>query len=170
MNHPESRLTTPQSQCRLIVVQDHLQPCPYLPDVTARMPLQLPVGTVTPEITDRLLAMGYRRSGDFVYRTQCPNCEACKPTRVLVKQFQLTRSLRRVLARGDRELVVRWGKPEVNPRRVELFNQHRQQRGLCGPNEQIDAESYRSFLVDTCCETKELVIVFEERIIGISIV
>lgn len=169
MSHPNNRIRLPNAQCRLIVVQDQLQPCPYLPGVTARMPLRLPVGQVTPEITDQLLAMGYRRSGDFVYRPQCPTCAECRPTRIVVDHFQLSGSMRRVLRRGDRELACRWMPPTVDARRLDLFNEHRKQRGLGIDGETIDADAYHSFLVDTCCETMELSITKDDHLVGISI-
>ncbi len=170
MSHPDNRLRLPSSQCRLVVVQDQLQPCPYLPDVTARMPLRLPVGPVTGQITDQLLEMGFRRSGDFVYRPQCPTCEACKPTRIIVDRFRMTTSMRRVLRRGDRHLRCRWGEPTVDVARLELFNEHRNQRGLDVGGEPIDADAYRSFLVDTCCQSKELAIFIDNHLVTIAIV
>lgn len=134
------------------------------------MPLRLPVGSVTPEITDRILEMGYRRSGDFVYRPQCPTCSECKATRIDVAQFEMTSSMRRVLKRGDRELTCQWGPARVDHVRVELFNEHRAQRGLgqgCSP---IDTESYRAFLSDTCCETVELAISHSGQLVAVSII
>jgi arginine-tRNA-protein transferase len=168
MSHPES-VQLADHECRLAVVQDHLQQCPYIDDVTARMPLQLPIGAVTPEVTDRLLELGYRRSGDFVYRTQCPSCNECKPTRVEVDRFKLTTSMKRVRKRGDRELRCEWGTPKVDAHRVWMFNQHRSVRGL-GMSSEIDADSYRSFLFDTCCDTVELSIFRGEELISVSIV
>lgn len=150
------------------MVQDQLQVCPYLEGVTARMPLRLPVGTVTPEVTDQMLALGYRRSGDFVYRAQCPTCRECRPTRIDVSLFQPTSSMRRVINRGDRELTWRWASPSVDSKRIWLFNQHRVARGL--GEEAIDAEAYRSFLSDTCCDTSELAIYHRDELVAVSIV
>lgn len=169
MSHPESHLRLPGAECRLVVVQDQLQPCPYLDGVTVRMPLRLPVGTVTAEVTDQLLVLGYRRSGDFVYRTQCPTCSECKPTRIDVSEFRPTSSMRRVARRGDRELTYQWGRPSVDAKRIWLFNQHRSLRGL-GQGTPIDAEAYRSFLSDTCCDTSELAMYLGEELVAISIV
>jgi arginine-tRNA-protein transferase len=170
LSHPKSRVRLPGADCRLIVVQDQLQNCPYLDGTTARMPLRLPVGTVTREVTDQLLAMGYRRSGDFVYRAQCPTCDECKPTRIDVSKFRLTSSMKRVKKRGDRELTYRWGQPKVDTERIFLFNQHRVIRDLGQGSAPIDAESYRSFLSDTCCDTRELAISLGDELVAISIV
>ena len=171
MRHLESEtpIRLSNGECRLVTVQDHLQICPYLENTTARMPLRLPVGSVTPEITDRLLEMGYRRSGDFVYRTQCPACNECKPTRVPVADFRMTSSFRRVLNRGERELESHWGTPTVDRRRIAMFNEHRHARSL-GSGEHTDADSYRAFLADTCCESKELAIYLNGELVAISIV
>jgi arginine-tRNA-protein transferase len=134
------------------------------------MPLRLPVGSVTPSVTDGLLALGYRRSGDFVYRAQCPTCNECKPTRIDVSKFRCTGSMKRVLKRGKRELQCQWGQPSVDAKRTWLFNQHRSLRGLGEDNAPIDAESYRSFLSDTCCLTQELAISLENELVAISII
>ncbi|TWU33387.1 arginyltransferase [Novipirellula artificiosorum] len=160
----------PNDECRLVVIQDQTQPCPYREGVVARMPLRLPIGNVTPEIMDKMLAMGFRRSGDFVYRTECPECRECQPTRVKVAEFEWTRSLRRVLKRGDRDLNCRWGHPSVDSNRVEMFNDHRQVRSLGGFDEPVDQDGYRAFLCNTCCDTRELAIYRGEKLVALSIV
>ncbi|WP_246151791.1 arginyltransferase [Rubripirellula reticaptiva] len=170
MSHPESPLRTSQATCRLVVVQDQLQPCPYLDSTVARMPLRLPLGVVTPAITDELLANGFRRSGDLVYRTQCPECTECKPTRIEVDKFKLTSSMRRVINRGSRELTCHWNPPSVDDGRVALFNKHRHLRELGADTELISKDSYRSFLVDSCCDTRELAICLDDKLIAVAIV
>lgn len=170
MRHPSIPTRLDGGQCRLVLVQDQLSPCPYLERTVARMPLALPVGSVTPQVTDELLALGYRRSGDFLYRTQCPNCSECEPTRIDVHRFRLSSSMRRVRNRGERELEFRWGDPTVDASRVHLFNEHRATRDLDQGSGPIDADSYRSFLTDTCCQTMELSIFRQQRLIAVSIV
>ena len=171
MSHLDSEnpSRTSDSGCQLVVVQDYLQTCPYRDDATARMPLRLPIGTVTEDVVDDLLGLGYRRSGEFVYRTQCPACNECKPTRVPVAEFKMTSSFRRVLNRGDRELTHQWGPPVLDRYRVDMFNQHRSLRGL-GAGELADVDQYRGFLVDTCCDTRELAIYKDSDLVAISIV
>ena len=170
MIQPRDPVRLDGGPCRLVVVQDQLTPCPYLDGVTVRMPLHLPVGAVTPQATDQFLAAGYRRSGDFLYRTECPRCHECRPTRVDVQSFRLTDSMRRVLNRGQRELHWQWGQPQVDSQRTSLFNQHRVARDLGQGSGAIDADSYRSFLADTCCNTVELTIFRNQQLIAVSIV
>lgn len=171
MSHPKPhQLLFTLDQCRLVVIQDQLQPCPYLRGKVARMPLRLPLGGVTAAVTDELLALGFRRTGEFVYRAECPACRECQPTRVDVSAFHWTKSFRRVLRRGDRQLEAAWGEPQADQDRVALFNQHRQQRGLEVHDEQVDLEAYRSFLVDTCLRTDELAIRRDGQLVAVAII
>jgi arginine-tRNA-protein transferase len=164
----DSSVRRDNAPCRLVVIQDELQSCPYRADTIARMPLQLPVGKVTPSFMDELLALGFRRSGNFFYRTQCPTCQECRPTRVEVNRFHLTTSMKRVLQRGERELECRWGPPQVDSQRVSLFNAHRAGQHL-GTEAGVDSDSYRSFLVESCCRTQELSISFHSHLIAASV-
>ncbi|MEZ6087448.1 MAG: arginyltransferase [Pirellulaceae bacterium] len=152
----------------LVVVHDELQPCPYIQGRDARMPLQWPVGSMTPELIDRCLAQGYRRSGPFLYRTRCPKCQACEPTRIEVSRFRWTRSFRRVLQRGDRDLRMQVSIPKVDETRIALFNKHRNERNLGLSERMVDRQEYTGFLVDTVCDTRELSFWKEEQPVAIA--
>ena len=161
------------SSLSLVVVQDEPQWCPYLNDRMARMPLELPIARMRPEQLDDVLASGYRRSGNFVYRTQCPDCCQCRPTRVDPRNFPLRSSFRRVLRRGESHLCDQWAPPSVDSDRVALFNTHRDSRQLGGDDRcPVTPTSYRSFLVDSCCDTLELSMRCRRdgRLLGIAIV
>ena len=147
-----------------------MQPCPYLCGQTARMPLELPVGNSDASGTDWLLAAGYRRSGSFVYTTQCPQCSQCQPTRVRPIGFPLRKSMRRVLAKGDRDLTLRWARSDRRPTAVALFNAHRSGRDLGQDDSPVTLESYQSFLVESCCRTMELSMWLGDQLVGIAII
>lgn len=151
-----------------LVLQDEAQPCPYLHEQTARMPLSWPRGMVMPQQLDLLLEQGYRRSGPLLYRTACPACHACETTRLDVSEFRLRRSQRRVRNRGDRLLRVEQGFPQCDPQRLELFNRHRAERGLDSDSKPLDAEAFRCFLVETCCQTRELTFWLEGALVGVA--
>ena len=153
-----------------LVVYDRPGPCPYFSDRVARLPLRLPARKLRrEELSDRLIA-GDRRQGMVLYRTACPSCHACEPIRLDVERIALSRSHRRVLRRGDRQLRVELGKPMVDARRVELYNRHKQERGLGERQTPIDAEGYRDFLGSSCCESFELRYFSGEELIGVAVV
>jgi len=156
-------------QSQEIVVFDTPHPCSYLPGRTARLPYRHPVQALAAELFDQRLAEGDRRSGIFLYRTQCPACRACQPIRLDVTRFRPNATQRRMQRRGDELLTVRIGPPIVDEQRISLFNAHRDGRGLAGGDGPLDEQSYAEFLTDTCCETLELSYWHGERLVGVAI-
>jgi arginine-tRNA-protein transferase len=152
-----------------LVVYDKAQRCPYVTNKTARMPLRLPSRPLDREELDERLAAGDRRQGFVLYRTACPTCQACEPIRLDALEFQVSRSHRRVLSRGDRELSVTIGPPTVDERRVELYNLHKAGRGLDDNQSRIDKEGYRDFLVSTCCDSFELRYELDGLLVGVAV-
>jgi arginine-tRNA-protein transferase len=152
-----------------IVVFDTPHPCSYLPGRTARLPYRHPVQMLAPEQFDERLAQGDRRSGVFLYRTQCPACRACQPIRLDVAGFRPNATQRRMQRRGDQCLAVKIGPPIVEGQRVRLFNLHREGRGLAHDDSPLDEQSYAEFLTDSCCETIELSYWNDNRLVGVAI-
>jgi leucyl-tRNA---protein transferase len=152
-----------------LVVYDEPQECPYLSERIARLPLRIPAWRLERRELDLRLEAGDRRQGVFLYRTACPACNACEPIRLDVGAFKPNRSQRRALSRGNRLLTTEVGEPVADLERVELYNRHKQQRGLSREREQIDLRGYREFLVMTCCETLELRYRLDGRLVGIAL-
>lgn len=153
----------------LVLVHDEAQPCPYLEQQEARLPLHWPGGPVTGDQLDQLMDAGFRRSGAFLYRTACPNCSQCQPTRVIVERFAWTRSFRRVLRRGDQRLRMEISPPSIDPQRIALLNTHRDTRNLAATDKPLDEQDYRSFLIESCCDTLELSFWLQDRLVAVAI-
>lgn len=153
-----------------LVVHDHPSHCPYLPDRPARMPLRLPARSLRADELDQRLAAGDRRQGVVLYRTECPDCNACVPLRLDVARFVPSRTHRRTITKGDRELVIELGPPVLDERRVQLYNRHKLLRGLGDETGLIDQDGYQAFLVETCCDTFEMRFYSERTLIGVAIV
>ncbi len=153
-----------------IVILDEPEPCPYLPGRTAHLPMRLPVRPLTREETDGRMAAGDRRYGRLFYRPACPACHACEPLRVPVASFQPSRSQRRALVRGDRELRTEVGEPAVTPRRLEIYETHKHQRGLAtGLEEPLDPALFEAFLVDRSVDAIEFRFSRGETLVGFAI-
>ncbi len=153
----------------LTTVFDQPSICPYLDDRTARMPLEVPSSRVSPAELDELLAKGYRRSGWFYYRTACGGCQACEPLRVDVNAFQLSRSLKRVLKKGDDALTVRLDSPTCDEQRLNLFNRHRLERNMAREDGATTESEYSSFLVASWNLTVEISYWLGERLAAVAI-
>jgi arginine-tRNA-protein transferase len=132
------------------------------------MPLRRPIG-MTAARFDQQMAAGDRRMGRYLYRTQCPACQACEAIRVPIAEFQAIRTHKRTLRRGDALLQIRIGAPRCDPARVRLFNLHKQERGLATGDGLIDLQGYYGFLVDSCARTLEFSYWAGEQLVAVGI-
>src|SRR5271170_4935162 len=97
-------------------------PCPYLPGRVERKLFTRLTGdeVMDAEINATLTRAGFRRSHDIVYRPACPNCNACVPVRVPVRNFRPSRSLKRI-ASLNRDLELEIVGTEVSDEQYALF-------------------------------------------------
>lgn len=143
--------------------------CPYLPNRLAVLPFYLTDYRAQPEAFDQALEEGIRRSGIFIYHTQCPGCNACEPIRIPVEDFAPRRRHRRVLKKAEAELRVEIGDPMVDRQRVELYNKHKVGRGLGEPGSEVDLRSLKEFIGITCCDSREFRYYRGDDLVGIAI-
>lgn len=122
---------------------------------------------MTPEDFDQMLEEGDRRTGRMLYRTNCPDCNACLPLRVPTDRFEPTRSQKRVW-RNNEDVELKVGRPALTRERLRLFNRHKLERGLS--TQALTPENYRSWLSDTCVDTREFQYYVDNRLIGVTIV
>ncbi len=139
-----------------IVIIDETESCPYLDGKTARMPLRMPLTKITLRQADQRLAEGHRRTGEFVYQTNCPDCTACEPIRLNCREFLFSQNQRRARNKGDRKFRQQIGPLLSDAPRIALFNKHRRLRGLAKKDTDIDAEEYVWGFVRSCFESFEI--------------
>lgn len=49
---------------------------------------------------ERMLALGFRRNGEQLYKPHCLACQACLPIRIPIRDLQLSKSQKRVLSKN----------------------------------------------------------------------
>jgi leucyl-tRNA---protein transferase len=76
-------------------------PCPYLPGKEERKVFTHLVGERAGELNNILTQGGFRRSQSIAYRPACEGCRCCVSVRVVVSEFEATRSMRRIISRND---------------------------------------------------------------------
>jgi arginine-tRNA-protein transferase len=150
------------------IIFNETEPCPYLAGRTARMPLAVPGHPLTPAEADRRFAAGQRRSGEFVYSTDCPACQACQPIRLDVRLFRPNATQRRAWRRGNMFFSSVVGPLTSDHVRVDLFNRHRQLRGLAR-EQPVDLESYSWGLGRSCFDAFELDYYAGDRLCAVAI-
>lgn len=127
----------------LIVTDQH--PCSYLDDQQARTAFVSPHYQATPYSVSRLAEVGFRRSGQYLYRPQCDHCSACQASRIPITRFQANRQQRRCW-RNNRDLHVRQHHDISHDRYYLLYQRYIEQRHRDGDMYPPSREQYRDFL------------------------
>ena len=151
------------------LVYQEIEPCPYLPEKEACMPLRWQMRPPVPEAFDQSLSEGDRRVGRMLYRTACPSCKACQAIRVPVKDFKLSRSLRKTLKKGS-DITVELGPAIFTEERLTMYNRHKTERGLSTSDKLMTQKSYENWFIYSCADTREFRYYLGDSLIGISVV
>lgn len=154
---------------RDVTVYDEQEACPYLEGEMARLPLQIPCPPVTPQQADLRFAAGQRRTGEFVYSTQCQSCKACEPIRIPVSKFRFSRTHKRTLRRNAGVLVPYIGPVVVDDTRIELFNRHREARALGRSESRIDVNEYVWAFQKSSFDTFEISWSIDNQLVAVAI-
>lgn len=123
-------------------------PCSYLADMEARSQVATPAFLITTPIYSELVRHGFRRSGTFTYRPRCDTCRQCVPARVVVADFQTSRSQRRSWKRHH-DLQVHILPLQDKPEYFELYRRYQKTRHSEGGMKDDDPEQYRNFLLQS---------------------
>lgn len=105
----------------------------------------------------------------MLYHTSCPECDACEPLRVPVAGFAPTRSMRRALRRNQ-DLTIEIGPARFSAEKLELYNRHKQERGLARNERRMNQRGYEGWFLNSCANTLEFRYLLDGRLIGLGVV
>lgn len=123
-------------------------PCSYLPDKIARSQVAAPGSLIDTGVYGELVRLGFRRSGQHVYRPRCDACQACVATRVPVAEFVPNRTQRRCLGRNA-DLSLRLLPLAYDETHYRLYRRYQAARHAGGGMDQDDREQFRGFLLQS---------------------
>lgn len=136
---------TSLSQLRFFATPEH--DCSYLEGKQAVTLFADPLARIDTRLYTNLLAAGFRRSGNHIYRPHCPNCAACISVRILVDDFQPRRIHRRIYAKNQ-NLSWQAREPRATGEYFTLYDRYISQRHADGDMYPAELDQFSSFLVD----------------------
>ncbi|NND68424.1 MAG: arginyltransferase [Halioglobus sp.] len=119
--------------------------CSYLREQEATTLFVDPRQNMDKSLYSKLSVLGFRRSGNHVYRPHCSQCNACIPARIPVRQFKPSRGQRRVWQR-NRDLIVVATADILDDEAFELYQRYICDRHADGDMYPPDREQYQAFL------------------------
>lgn len=93
----------------------------------------------------QLTDLGFRRSGEHIYRPWCEACNECKSVRVPLNHFQLSKSQKRVIKR-NKDLEVSFELPSCSDEIYSLYENYINLRHSDGDMFPPSLEQFESFL------------------------
>ena len=128
-------------------------PCPYVEGQFERKVFTHLVGSKAPELNDLLTQGGFRRSQNIAYRPACETCRACVSVRILVDEFEPTRSMRRAAARND-DLIGAIHDAEPSSEQYSLFRTYLDARHRDGGMADMTVLDYAMMVEDSHVDTR----------------
>ena len=119
--------------------------CSYLEDQEATTLFVDPRQPVDQKLYSKLSVLGFRRSGNHIYRPHCAQCNACIPSRIPVEDFSPRRGQRRIWER-NRDLRVVCTDDINDDEAFDLYHRYITRRHADGDMYPPDREQYEAFL------------------------
>ena len=138
--------------------------CSYFPDRQAVTLVVDPICPIGKSTYTGLSELGFRRSGEHVYRPHCGTCHDCIPVRLPASTFRPNRSQRRTLKRNQNLQVIEQ-ESEFRPEHFELYRRYVETRHPDGGMDDSSPEQYMQFIHADWCTTR----LFEFRQDGVLV-
>ena len=143
--------------------------CSYLEGEEATTLFIDPRQTVDQTLYSNLSMLGFRRSGNHIYRPHCSHCSACIPARVPVADFRPTRAQRRCLKRNA-DLRVHSRDSISDDESYALYDRYIRARHADGDMYPPDRDQFESFLNNPWGCTEYFEFRDGERLIAVAVV
>ncbi|MDH1619694.1 arginyltransferase [Pseudomonas sp. zfem001] len=135
---------TELARLKFYATQPH--PCSYLPEEQATTLFLDPSQPMDVQVYAELSELGFRRSGDHLYRPHCQQCTACIPARIPSARFTANRQQRRIIKRNQ-DIVVRCVRPVFTEEYYALYVRYIEQRHADGDMYPPSREQFSTFLI-----------------------
>jgi arginine-tRNA-protein transferase len=111
------------------------------------------VGDDATSLYNDLSRGGFRRSHHLAYRPACAGCQACIPVRIVAPELVLTRSLRRIGARGG-DISARVGEPRASFEHYRMFVRYQNARHRGSEMAAMTYGDFRAMIEDSPIATR----------------
>lgn len=142
---------TDLSNVKFFVTPQHR--CSYLPRQDAVTLFADPKINVNGALYGELSELGFRRSGNYLYRPHCRQCTACVPVRIPVERFSPSRRQKRILKRNQ-DLEIAHRPATYTDEDYDLYCRYIEQRHSDGDMYPPSHEQYNSFLLSEWSSTR----------------
>lgn len=148
--------------------RDSPHDCSYLSEQQTQNIYPDPNVVMSNALYSQLIQHGFRRSGNHAYRPHCPDCQACIPVRINLKQFKMSRSQRRCSQRNQHLTMIALP-AEFNAEHYELYCRYLAARHSNGGMDNPTEQSYRDFLIGKWSDTRFIEFRDQSQLVALAV-
>lgn len=143
--------------------------CGYLPEKKAQSIVASPYQNVNQKEFNNLIKIGFRRSGNHVYKPHCHECDACKPIRLDVLKFKRNRTQERCFKKNDLKVVEE--SLDFLEEDFLLYSKYQKTRhNDLSSSIEDQKEEYKNFLLTSNFKSKKMKFFHNDKLLMISII
>ena len=142
-------------------------PCAYLENQEEQLIMLLDPLDNARHYYPTLLANGFRRSGEQVYRPNCAHCQACQSLRINSANFKASRSQKRLLNKN--RFFTTQISDHLKPDYYYLYQRYINQIHTDGPMYPASKKQYEEFINSTWNNAFFIEIYDQEKLIAVSV-
>ncbi len=122
------------------------EPCSYLEDRKSVSAFANPHMDMDMNTYNELIRHGFRRSGGYIYRPHCPQCQECISVRIPVKAHRYSRNEKRVIRRNS-DLRISVMPSRYRDEHFDLYRRYINSRHNDGSMANPNKSDYHRFLI-----------------------
>lgn len=143
--------------------------CSYLDEEQAQSVFVPPSFQLTTDLYSGLIAQGFRRSGNDIYKPHCGQCTACIPARLAVADFKPNRNQQRCLKKNNFTQALI--KPAAfEQAHYDLYLRYQLSRHSDGNMAYSSPDDYMQFLGSSWCDTRFVEFSINGELAGVAVI
>ncbi len=155
-------------QQRIKLYQGSVNDCSYLDNKQAINIYADPHHPNPRTVYNQLIKRGFRRSGEYVYRPGCNDCNACVPVRIRTADFTLRRTDKRNL-KTNQEMSVDYTPARYSDDYFDLYQRYLAARHPGGGMDEPEPEDFERFLLNPWGETLFVEVAHNDKLVGVAV-
>lgn len=128
-------------------------PCPYVEDKMERKVFTSLAGPLSDQLHNQLVQDGFRRSQAIAYKPACEECSACVSARIVVDEFEPSKSFRRIIVR-NRDLHAEFTDPIASSEQYSILRPYLDARHADGGMADMSVHDYTGMVEETTVQTQ----------------
>lgn len=142
-------------------------PCNYIDGYKEQLLVLMDPSLNNDESYEDLLKIGFRRSGNQIYRPHCKQCIACESLRIDVNEFKASKSQKRVLSK-NKDITIKFSS-EDKVEYYDLYQKYVDGKHFNGAMYPATSDQYTGFILSDWASAKFIELWLNKELVGVAV-